>query len=50
MPSSDNAANDTVWELQRRTREMLRAQQEAYLAAVMEELSKAMAGPDKKRS
>jgi len=99
MPSSDNAANDAVADFQRRTRDLLRAQQEAYLAAVkawreqaakgaapppwpqppsaamgatpgevaeasyafaaklladqsrfMEELSRAMAGPDKKRS
>jgi hypothetical protein len=33
MPGNDNA-NDNVAELQRRTRELLRAQQEAYVAAV----------------
>jgi len=97
MPDTDNQANENVAELQRRTRELLRAQQEAYVAAVkawreglgkgppppwpkptpsevmpnpselveasyafaaklladqsrfMEELSRAMAGPDKKK-
>jgi hypothetical protein len=98
MPDTDNHANESIAELQRRTRELLRAQQEAYVAAVkawreglgkgpspppwpkptpsevtpnpselveasyaftaklladqsrfMEELSRAMAGPDKKK-
>ncbi len=34
MPGSQGAANEAVAELQRRTRDLLRAQQEAYLAAV----------------
>jgi hypothetical protein len=34
MRSGDKTTNDTVAEFQRRTREALRAQQEAYLAAV----------------
>ena len=34
MPGNDHHADESVAELQRRTRELLRAQQEAYVAAV----------------
>lgn len=34
MPSTDKEAADSIAEFQRRTRELLRSQQEAYLAAV----------------
>jgi len=34
MPSTDQEAADSIAEFQRRTRELLRSQQEAYLAAV----------------
>ena len=34
MPSTDKETADSIAEFQRRTRELLRSQQEAYLAAV----------------
>jgi len=34
MPSTDKEAADSITEFQRQTRELLRSQQEAYLAAV----------------
>jgi hypothetical protein len=34
MPSTDKEAADSIAEFQRRTRELLRSQQEAYLAAL----------------
>lgn len=34
MPSTDQETADSIAEFQRRTRELLRSQQEAYLAAV----------------
>ena len=34
MPGTDSHANESVAELQRKTRELLRAQQDAYVAAV----------------
>ena len=45
MRSGDKTTNDTLAELQRRTREALREQQEAYLAAVKAWRENASKGP-----